>query len=339
VQSDEKTADLEVLEQDDLESVKDLEKGPDLSELLAARAEEPDIDNTGAGFISREDELELIRRWQEDHDSSARAELMKIHDPFCISVAAKHVRRNPELDFDDALQQGRLGLLKAINGFDKKHGVRLTTYAELWIKHSIGWHERNEIRTVRIPRKKAALIYKLNLIFEAAQKSGEPTPTMATLQKEMGLPPEDIAFLLKARQSVLSLDVPMPSEDQGGATFLDYITDDVTPRPLDTATQTSRRRYLEVLLTYANLIESEKEIIRLRYLNEDGEVPDFKEIADRKDVTGARIRQIEIRALEKIRKCDASIRALPELARAALLQKKPLPDLMAQAQPVLALTP
>ncbi len=245
-------------------------------------------------LLSAEEEIELAQR-MEQGDQEARKRLAEANLRLVVSIAKRYVGRG--MLFLDLIQEGNLGLIKAVEKFDYRKGYKFSTYATWWIRQAITRAIADQARTIRIPVHMVETINKLIRVSrQLLQKLGrEPSPE--EIAEEMGMPPEKVREILKISQEPVSMETPIGEEEDSH--LGDFIEDDNVPAPAEAAAFVLLKEQLvEVLGT---LTDREQKVLRLRFGLDDGRARTLEEVGKEFNVTRERIRQIEAKALRKLR--------------------------------------
>ena len=307
---------LEVLDQNNVDVLRITEDEVDDEEIILTEEDEVDVENLDLSIpdsisiedpvrmylkeigkvplLSAEEEIELAKR-MELGDQEAKKRLAEANLRLVVSIAKRYVGRG--MLFLDLIQEGNLGLIKAVEKFDYRKGYKFSTYATWWIRQAITRAIADQARTIRIPVHMVETINKLIRVSRQLLQELGREPTPEEIAEEMNMPADRVREILKISQEPVSMETPIGEEEDSH--LGDFIEDDNVPAPADAAAFTLLKEQLvEVLGT---LTEREQKVLRLRFGLDDGRARTLEEVGRVFNVTRERIRQIEAKALRKLR--------------------------------------
>ena len=245
-------------------------------------------------LLSAEEEIDLAQK-MEMGDQEAKKRLAEANLRLVVSIAKRYVGRG--MLFLDLIQEGNLGLIKAVEKFDYRKGYKFSTYATWWIRQAITRAIADQARTIRIPVHMVETINKLIRVSRQLLQELGREPLPEEIAEEMNMPVERVREILKISQEPVSLETPIGEEEDSH--LGDFIQDDNVPVPAEAAAFTLLKEQLEEVL--GTLTEREQKVLTLRFGLEDGRARTLEEVGKEFNVTRERIRQIEAKALRKLR--------------------------------------
>ena len=245
-------------------------------------------------LLSPEEEIELAMR-KNQGDQFARKRLSEANLRLVVSIAKRYVGRG--MQFLDLIQEGNMGLIKAVEKFDYTKGYKFSTYATWWIRQAITRAIADQARTIRIPVHMVETITKVKKVSSQLLHKNGHEPSVEEVAEELGMQVDRVREIIRISQDPVSLETPIGEEEDSH--LGDFIPDELAPAPAEVASLSLLKEQLDEVL--GTLTDREEKVLRLRFGLEDGRPRTLEEVGQRFQVTRERIRQIEAKALRKLR--------------------------------------
>ncbi len=249
-------------------------------------------------LLTGQEEKDLAKR-VEKGDKEARRKFIEANLRLVVSIAKRYVNRSPHLSILDLIQEGNIGLSRAVAKFDYRRGFKFSTYATWWIRQAITRALADQSRTIRIPVHMVETISKYTQAKRHLVQELGRDPLPEEIAIEMNLPVEKVHHIQKISQEVVSLEAPVGEDDEGESSLAEFIEDHTSLTPSQVASQTLLRERIRDILV--DLTPREQKILQMRFGLEDGITHTLEEVGKEFEVTRERIRQIEAKALSRIK--------------------------------------
>lgn len=249
-------------------------------------------------LLTREDEIELAKKIERG-DEGAKQRLIQANLRLVVSIAKRYVGKSSHLNLLDLIQEGNLGLMRAVEKFDYRRGFKFSTYATWWIRQAITRALADHARTIRIPVHMVETISKYTQLKRRLLQELGRDPLPEEVSAEMHIPIDKIRHIMKISQDTISLETPVGDSDND-FTLVEFVENKRELSPIEIATRQLLRTHIDEII--GELSEREQKILRLRFGLDDGVTHTLEEVGRVFGVTRERIRQIEAKALEKLRK-------------------------------------